>query len=129
MRSRAITVPDAATIERIQKLCGMFGSDHPGERSNAARMADKLVRQAGLTWRDLICPQAEQPNGGAESRWREPHTWRDAMRLCVKHADIITDWELGFAELLRNYRSLTPRQNEILWQIVDKLRTLVCEAA
>jgi hypothetical protein len=34
----------------------MFGSDHDGERATAARLADRLVRQHGLTWGDVLKP-------------------------------------------------------------------------
>ena len=48
-----------ADRERLVKLCGIFGSDHAGERANAAAAADRLVRQAGLRWPDvLILPNA-----------------------------------------------------------------------
>jgi hypothetical protein len=40
--------------DRLQKLCGLFGSQHDGERAAAAALADKLVRAAGLTWGDVI---------------------------------------------------------------------------
>jgi hypothetical protein len=34
-------------VERLAKPCGMFGSDHVGERATAAQMANKLVRARG----------------------------------------------------------------------------------
>jgi hypothetical protein len=40
--------------ERLVKLLGMIGSIHDGEALNAARLADRLVREAGLTWTDVI---------------------------------------------------------------------------
>jgi hypothetical protein len=42
--------------QRLAKLCGMFGSDHAGERATAALKADRLVRDQGLTWPDVILP-------------------------------------------------------------------------
>ena len=50
--SRAMLNPRAA--EHLVKLCGLFGSDHAGERDNAARMADDFVRKLGLTWANVI---------------------------------------------------------------------------
>jgi len=50
------------TRERLTKLCGMFGSDHDGERAAAALKADQLVRQHGLTWHDVIMlPRHKSP--------------------------------------------------------------------
>ena len=48
MSARTLLDPSAA--ERLAKLLGMLGSNHDGEVSNAARMADALVREHGLTW-------------------------------------------------------------------------------
>ena len=41
-------------VDRLVKLLGMIGSDHDGEALNAARLADKLVREAGLTWAEVF---------------------------------------------------------------------------
>ena len=57
--------------ERLAKICGLFGSDHAGERAGAAAAADRLVRQAGLRWPDILsglstadrAPSARQPHG------------------------------------------------------------------
>jgi pyruvate/2-oxoglutarate dehydrogenase complex dihydrolipoamide acyltransferase (E2) component len=40
--------------ERLVKTLGMLGSDHAGERDNAARQAERLRRQLGMSWDDLI---------------------------------------------------------------------------
>jgi hypothetical protein len=45
----ALALPPRDT-QKLAKLCGMFGSDHAGERANAAAAADRLVRERGLTW-------------------------------------------------------------------------------
>jgi hypothetical protein len=46
--------------ERLIKLLGLLGSDHNGEIAAAARMADALIRDAGVTWADVIAPEAVQ---------------------------------------------------------------------
>jgi hypothetical protein len=48
-----MTIP-SDTAERLAKLLGMIGSAHDGEALNAARLADKVVREAGLTWIDIL---------------------------------------------------------------------------
>jgi hypothetical protein len=50
--------------EHLAKLLGMLGSAHVGERDNAARLADRMVRQAGLTWQAVL---TEAP--AASPRW------------------------------------------------------------
>jgi len=48
-----MTLP-SDTAERLAKLLGMIGSAHDGEALNAARLADKVVREAGLTWMEIL---------------------------------------------------------------------------
>jgi hypothetical protein len=42
--------------DQLVKMLGMLGSDHDGECSNAARMAEAVRKSVGLTWDDLIIP-------------------------------------------------------------------------
>ena len=46
--------------ERLIKLLGLLGSDHNGEIATAGRMADALIRDAGVTWADVIAPETVQ---------------------------------------------------------------------
>lgn len=39
---------------KLVKVLGMLGSDYPGERDNAARMATQILKDAGLTWYDVL---------------------------------------------------------------------------
>ena len=45
---------DPATATRLAKVLGRLGSDFDAERATAARMADQLVRNAGVTWEFLL---------------------------------------------------------------------------
>jgi hypothetical protein len=45
---------NTAAYERLMKLFVMGASDHDSKFINAARAADKLLRQHKLTWRDLL---------------------------------------------------------------------------
>ena len=40
--------------ERLIQLLGMLGSYEQGERANAASFADRMVCDAGLTWREVL---------------------------------------------------------------------------
>ena len=42
--------------ELLVKSLGMLGSDHPGERANAAVVVEKQRTQIGMTWDELIVP-------------------------------------------------------------------------
>lgn len=116
-----------AAIDRelLAKLCGMFGSDHPGERANAAAAADKLVRQAGLRWPDIILPALPGPK-----REREIASDEDAIEFCIEHDAELTSWEFKFVWSLRRQRyALTAKQLNTLAGIVEKLRRAEARAA
>jgi nucleoid-associated protein YgaU len=51
--------------ELLVKALGMLGSEHAGERDNAARMVEKQRRKLGMTWDELIVPAAEEMNQAA----------------------------------------------------------------
>ncbi len=42
--------------ERLMRIAGMFGSQFPGERANAAEAATRLLQEHRLTWRDVLAP-------------------------------------------------------------------------
>lgn len=43
-----------AVSARLIKVLGMLGSAHAGERDNAARLATQILKDAGLTWFDVL---------------------------------------------------------------------------
>jgi hypothetical protein len=45
--------------ELLIKALGMLGSDHAGERANAALVVEKQRARLGMTWEDLIVPADE----------------------------------------------------------------------
>jgi hypothetical protein len=45
---------DPATAARLAKVLGRLGSDFDAERATAGRMADQLVRAAGLSWETVL---------------------------------------------------------------------------
>lgn len=40
--------------KKLASILGMLGSNAPGERDNAARLAEQFRRELGLTWADLL---------------------------------------------------------------------------
>jgi hypothetical protein len=111
--------------ERLAKLCGMFGSEHPGERANAAAAADKLIRSAGMRWPDIILPALPAPPGT-----RPVNGVADAIRFVLEHREALSEWELGFAESIRRARyRLSKKQIEILERLVEKARRAEARAA
>lgn len=50
-RRRAIQKRD---VERLERILGLLGSDHDGERASAALAASALIGKHKLSWRDVI---------------------------------------------------------------------------
>ena len=101
--------PTPLDRERLAKLCGMFGSDHPGERANAAAAADRMLRDAGLRWPDVIMPALPAPT--AAQTWA--YTTDQAVGFVLERWDLLTDWEIGFAEgVQRQHHPLSPKQRQ-----------------
>ena len=53
----------AVERKKLAAILGMLGSSSAGERDNAATLAEKLRRQLGLTWEDLLGPTSPAPPG------------------------------------------------------------------
>lgn len=43
-----------ATMAKLNRIAGLFGSDHAGERAAAALAAHRLLEAEGLTWKDVL---------------------------------------------------------------------------
>jgi hypothetical protein len=55
-KAEAAAAVAALDLEKLAKLLGMVGSAHAGERENAIRLADRMLRDAGMGWPDLLAP-------------------------------------------------------------------------
>src|SRR3954453_15194711 len=107
---------DQIDRERLVKLCGMFGSDHAGERANAAAAADRLVRQTRLRWPDVILPALPPP--------KSSNTTADQIDFVLGFPDTLNDWECRFIwSLARQRRPLSTKQLAILRELVEKCRS------
>lgn len=90
--------------QRLAYICGMFGSAHDGERANAARIADDLVKRAGLTWPDIITP--------APVVRADPLGWQVMVKEILA-AGRHTRWEQGFCEsLVGEWDGILPRSRK-----------------
>jgi hypothetical protein len=106
--SRALI--DEKLAARLVRLCGMFGSHHMGERANAAELADRLVRQSGFTWEEVIA--------------RPLPDWR-AMALQVRaHRHMLSPREVDFIDNIATLRRQpTEKQRAWLLSIYERLST------
>jgi hypothetical protein len=105
--TRALLNPRAA--EHLRKLLAMCGSTHDGEVLNAARLADRFVRQLGITWDDVLV----QPLAG----------WEPMAHACREQADRLTPRERDFiTNIAKLRRPPTDRQLKWLQGIFERLR-------
>lgn len=101
---------------RLASILGMLGSDHQGERDAAALAANRLVRDRGVAWSDLLAAQPAAPEPEPSS------TAQENYRLCSRHTELLTDWERNFLRRLNLARGISPKQREILEQMAAKVR-------
>lgn len=102
----------------------MLGSEHEGERANAAALATRLLRDHGVTWADVL--GADQPRPGKlPASWDEPRTVDQAIELCLQHQNLFDGWEVNFIHSIARqfgYRRLSPKQLNVLEGMVSRVR-------
>jgi hypothetical protein len=110
---------DDATADRLAKLCGLLGSDHIGERAAAAAKADALVRNAGLTWRDVITPSppiTPQLEGVCD--------WRLLAAECHARRARLNSKESEFVSKILTWRA-EPSPKQLAWLTAIHARLIV----
>jgi len=100
---------DPRDAERLAKIAGMFGSEHPGERAAAAQ-ADAFVRRLGLTWYNVISKVSEpQPIVTAVRPG-----WRQMAHACGLKAHRLTSREAKFIRDMQMSRR-PPTRSQLDW--------------
>jgi hypothetical protein len=116
MRADLPPLLSAGDRQRLARLLGMVGSNHDGEALNAARLADRLVRDRGARWSDVLDTQAPERLEDIASNWREVAT------ACADNGrDLMTDWEYRFCRTLSGFERCSAKQLSILTRLVDRL--------
>jgi hypothetical protein len=114
--------------QRLAKLLGMLGSDHQGERDNAAQAANRLVQQHGATWFDVVTPAASPLDRPCRDH-RDPfggRDWRTIASRCRHFPHLINAWEDQFLADVRQRSMLTLKQSAKLIAIFTRLRAAGC---
>lgn len=136
--------------KRLIQLLGMMGSTHDGEALTAARMAQRLLTQLGLTWEEAMGAglSEEQAKYACELAFRDGYekgraagvaegnravqayqaaraarTWTMVAReLLNDHDDELNEWETEFCEgfIDRGWASPTPKQRAVFERIANK---------
>ncbi len=142
------TGPDA--IKRLAAIAGMLGSEHDGERANAARLASLELKRLGVSWRQVIeraftlvrpAPgyraHNEQPSSQAWSNQQRQYSrptpyvtekggvqlW-DVITMADENRELLNDWECKFVDSFLNVgrgKGASPNQWVIIEQIAAKI--------
>jgi hypothetical protein len=104
---------------KLAKVCGLFGSHHDGEVLAAARMAHRIIREAGATWPEALTPTLPAPEPQRQAR----DDWRTALRFCLDNFDLLDERDGGFIRSIHSYRHM-PSAPQLKW-LADCCRKLM----
>jgi hypothetical protein len=117
-RTSAASMLPAATRRRFIGVLSRLESSFDGERAAAGLLATRILREAGLTWDQIISPAAPM-----QERQPLPQAnWRRDLEFCQSHRAELTQWESVFCCSLARRRSVTRKQEEMLARIAGDLR-------
>lgn len=102
---------------RLIRLLGMLGSAFDGERANAAALADKLVRAAGMTWSDVVSGVQQR---GHYTPPPPPTSIAGKVDFIFKAKVHLTDWEVTFLSDLRSRSKLSEKQLRIFNELLAR---------
>jgi hypothetical protein len=114
-----------AQAQRLIKLLGLLGSDHDGEVAAAGRHADRLVRESGLTWSDIIAVKRELEQRFPRVR---AHRYERSINATLRDgAGVLSQWEVQFLNSLLGRNRFTDKQaskfSEILYKVAQARRS------
>ena len=121
-----------AERDKFLRICGMLGSNFDGERSSAALLASRMLKDAGLVWADVVCiPQAgrrrEPPRRGRNADPFAGRDWRTIATRCRQFPHLLDRWEAEFIAGLPEFPHLSRKQNDcLLCKIAVRLRACGC---
>lgn len=103
---------------RLIGLLGMCGSDHIGERANAASLADKFLRERRLSWANVVLPNVAPL---VQTPRPAPSPWRETVAKCRATQGNLSPWEQQFLARLDGFPSPSAKQAAILQEIAVRL--------
>jgi hypothetical protein len=105
-------LPDA-DLDKLRKLCGLFSSEHAGERATAAAMADAFLRSRGLRWTDVLHHVPRPPVADDDPLFADwPGGWRAACSFVLCHARLLSGLGAGVLHQDCELRRQRQRQAE-----------------
>lgn len=111
---------DQRSLDRLAKICGLFGSDQLGERAAAAQRAETIRAQTGVSWAELL-------GAGGEPARRPPPPFDPARAapaaILARCAPVLTAWEREFLASISSQRVYSQKQGMRLTAIREKCST------
>lgn len=117
--------------DKLIKVLRMFGSNHDGEVSAAARRAHEIVKKHSLDWDDLVKQYRQQQyNSAGFADVEDEHDGAVLIRRARKFEQYLTEWERDFlqsiSDSLLEWGHLTVKQRAVLDRINNKLKLRGC---
>ena len=112
--------------DRFAKLLGMLSSRHDGEALAAARQAERLRADAGLTWPEILVPRLSAP----QTKPKPEDQIADAIRFSLRHSEVMTEWEEEFLNSIAGQEfPLSEKQFAVLDRLFKKAQRAAAGAA
>jgi hypothetical protein len=107
-------------LDKLAKVCGMLGSTSDNEALVAARAADRMVRDAGLSWQAILVPEIPQP-AQRESPLDPIQTRQVANWVRRNFAARLSERERSFIETMSRWQGRpTAKQQKWLRDIASR---------
>ncbi|TDH57991.1 hypothetical protein E2C06_34945 [Dankookia rubra] len=108
---------------KLARLCGLLGSEHDGERANAAAFATRTLKAAGWTWDDLVGFAVRGSEAKAPPALpRRGLSPQGQLRWLEANSEWCSAWEAEFARSVAGQRHpLTARQIAKLAEVFGRV--------
>lgn len=107
-----MTMPAALSRQKLAKVLALMSSDHPGERAAAAASADRLVKQHGIDWPEVLGISPPVRSALASEKVDPPADWKQALEFCDQHRSKLSGPDLKLVRNLVKWRG-RPRQGHV----------------
>jgi hypothetical protein len=106
---------------RLALVAARFQSPHDGERLAALEAFGRLLNAGGGSWDDLLAPLKAAGEGAAKDKGRDRTPQQLAADLAREAGDALTRWEISFLHGCSTFRTLSPKQLDMLDEIQRKV--------
>lgn len=119
-RARRPHMTAVAPRAKLAAVLGMMGSSHDGEALAAARLAERMRREAGVSWQELLVDtRADATPPVPRKAFAD---WRQLCARLQRRAADLRPWERSFVASLPNFSRLSPKQRAALVSIAERVQ-------